>query len=230
MSALSKLLPKNNKAYVVPTSTLRPVKPQEQQGLSMIEVKPKRGRKKAVQNAEPKPRKQKTPKKDKSRISKDEMRRIKQQEAENRAVNEYYAKQNRRKHAIISNYVKKAEQEKVSPPVPATMKNPNSDRELNIKNPPKIISLNKYLNTMAASTVEKPNKRPVAINRIINNYRLIVDPDNIDKTLDKLRLKKQFDSINVEPTDSTSMIKAKIKLADTNRAKDIERRLLQQRT
>lgn len=227
MSALSKLLPKNNKAYVVPTSTLRPVKPpQPPSGPSLIATSnetPKKGRKKA---ATPKAPRQKQKR---AKMSKAELRRIKQVEAENRAANEYYAKQNRRKHAIISNYVKKAEEAQKSPPIPAgTMNSPNLGEK---RDKTKIISFNKYLNSMATGSVERPqSKRPVQIDRIINNYRLLLDPDSMDKALDKLRVQKLFNSVDVEPTDSASMIRAKIKIADDNRAHQLERRLLAKRT
>lgn len=233
MSALSKLLPKNNKAYVVTTSFAKKKEPAKSLIVQTTSPeKPKRGRKPKTVSGQSQPSPTKTPRKKKANLSKEEMRKVKQIEAENRAANEYYAKQNRRKHAIISNYVKKAEEEKQLqklPPPPATTKPSNPDNPINITKPTKIISFAKYLESKHPESVQK-NKRPVAINRIINNYRLIVDPDNIDKALDKLRLKKQFESVKVEPGDSTSMIKAKIKLADENRSKDIERRLLKQRT
>lgn len=233
MSALSKLLPKNNKAYVVTTSFAKKKEPAKNLAAEALKKsdpeKPKRGRKPKPVSGQSQPSPTKTTRKKKANLSKEEMRRVKQIEAENRAANEYYAKQNRRKHAIISNYVKKAEEEKNSPPPPAITKPSNPDNPINITKPTKIISFAKYLESKHPESVQK-NKRPVAINRIINNYRLIVDPDNIDKALDKLRLKKQFESVKVEPGDSTSMIKAKIKLADENRSKDIERRLLKQRT
>lgn len=239
MSALSKLLPKNNKAYVVQKTQ------QNKQDKNEAESEHSQPTKKRSIRATNKQKSVKPKKTTKSnKISKEELRKIKQREAENRAVNEYYAKQNRRKHAIISNYVKKAEEQKAEEQkaeekkpqvqIPANIKNPTESEGFNIVKSPQIINFNKFLKSLPQETQSKPrvdkNKRPVAINRIINNYKVLLNTDEIDKALEKIKLKKDFEAANIDPGDNLSTIKTKIKINDDRRAHELERMLMKKRT
>ena len=69
-----------------------------------VKIKRKRGRPRKTKTNEEHKRNNK---KNRNHISKEQLRLIKQQEHENRVAKEEYMKQQRRKHAIISNYVKK---------------------------------------------------------------------------------------------------------------------------
>lgn len=219
---LSSLLPKNNKPYE-PKATINNKKV-EQSLPGMAPEAPKRGRKKA--DGVP-PR---------NRITKAQMKRIKQQEAENRAATEEAKKQNRRKHAIISNYVKK-KQEQVNEGIikqtanthviPANLNNSNKVQQVGAAKAHMLNEVNKQVNKQSPA----PTQRPLRIERIINYNRIIMDKDNIGKLLEQAALKKKLEALgDTIINDTPQNLYYKVKMADIDRQKAMEQAAIKRRT
>lgn len=214
VNKLSSLLPKNNKPYE-PTSTINN-RPASQPT--------------SKQKKEPKPRKN-------NRMTKAQMKRIKQIEADNRAANEAYAKQQRRKRAIISNYVKKKQEDvaagiikqtKNTHVVPANLNNSNKVHEVGAAKAHIINTTNERVNNK--DTTPLTPKQQLRIDKIINYNRIIMDKNNIEKILQQELLKRKLDNIKIDPQDTPQNIYYKVRFADLDRLKQNQQSALKQRT
>lgn len=151
-----------------------------------------------------------------------ELERIKQQEAENRAANEYYSKQNKQKqrlNIIRANYAKQTTK-KASEGIlnenhkntPANMVNVRPINQTGEKQRDIVNKINRNnLNNDTKRNMDD-NKRRVVVIKSLNNY--IMGNKKIDDILNKMVAKKQIETIqnNIPETkENISLLKYKMR-------------------
>ena len=235
-NVLKKLLPKNNKIPEPQTrTTMSPQKPrpQTQENITISNLSEtlnkttqktprKRGRKPKTDKIKPK-----------KHLTKKQIEEFKQLERENRLANEEYKRQQRRKHAIITNYVKKKE----------TGNWPNQDNTQNTENnvkentPRKIKPITNLRILEATKQQQKPPQQTQQDNkdkdkkkkkdtyiRSIKNYNIKLPDNTNDKTLenilDKIIAKEEIKTIQINPNEDKPAILSKVKINERIRKLD----------
>ena len=189
---------------------------------------------KSIVNQQTKTTNKKTPKKQRvkrNNPTKKELEKIKQMEAENRAANEYYSKQNKQKqrlNIIRANYAKQTTKKASEgilnenhKNIPSNMINirpinQTGEKQRNIINKINMENLNhtKHSNNenKAPSTSLSKDKRRVVVIKSLNNY--IMGDKKIDDILQKMVAKKQIENIqnNIPETkENISLLKYKMR-------------------
>lgn len=208
MSKLKSLLPDPSKA---PTSTPKKTPKQEpKQEPKQKQTNKKSSRKPRVKRNNP---------------TKKELEKIKQMEAENRAANEYYAKEAKRKqryNIIRANYAKQTTKKASQGILNENHKNIPSNmisvRPINNVGEKQRDIVNKFntenlsRNNTPKTQSDEKNKRRVVVIKSLNNY--IMGNKKIDDILNKMVAKKQIESIQKtipETQDNISLLKYKMR-------------------
>lgn len=170
-----------------------------------IKPKRKRGRPRKTKTNEEHKR---SNKKNRNHISKEQLKLIKQQEHENRVAKEEYMKQQRRKHAIISNYVKKQKEDaamgiiKQNSNHHVTPANINNTRPVNNTNEEKQNILNKINKT-------NDDDRRVRIMETLN--RVAFDKsNNVKDLLNKYILEQHIKQYKPTPYEDNTAVLTRI--------------------
>lgn len=225
-NVLKKLLPKNNK---IPEP--QRAKPQENITISNLSETLNKSTQKAPRKRGRKPKTDKI--KPKKHLTKKQIEEFKQLERENRLANEEYKRQQRRKHAIITNYVKKKE----TGNWPGQDNTQNTEKDVKENTPRKINPITNLRilegrkqqqtpqqQTQQDKDKEKDKKKKDTYIRSIKNYNIKLPDNTTDKTLenilDKIIAKEEIKTIQINPNEDKPAILSKVKINERIRKLD----------